>query len=454
MNEKQRKEIAKFVVVYLKNRMMIKQKLISMTDNQIDFETFMTSYSKFLDIKNNLVDDSFSETVSMMEYDFVRNADCVVMTEEQIDELMGYIKESIENYGLYSKYFYNETIFVREVLEELVFKMEKTESEIKCEKLKRIEQFLSFTQIDENIGFCEAISATIYNEDKFCISSYDAKCICTINNEGINEITSNELDDEDLLIADKIYAGYLTNNENAMYIFLEKTVNGQRKMKEISETQEIYDILGEKNKNEKITTIKKAVLYDKINDFFKKLEVPFFALNSNNIYMKNSFWEIIVAFNKYRNMSLDERNEIEKIVNIATSWWVDNTSFRSVDCGICSKIAETFPSLVEILENSVHFSESEEDKIQKFKEVLGNKIRILLLSRPMFGLTNKIFDADEVLRSAIKESGVTGSFPYAYMQISEYKIEVTTDGSTSREVIYSREVNTEKSETKICRFPR
>lgn len=146
MNEKQKKEIAKTAILYLKNRMMINQKLISMGENQIDFETFMTLYNKYLKIMdyaeehpNEMVDSdeeqtSFIEKVGELKRDLVRlNADSIVMTEEQIDEFMLYIKESIEKYGLSSTNFYNENDFVRKVLSQLVEKMvkQKTKQQMK-----------------------------------------------------------------------------------------------------------------------------------------------------------------------------------------------------------------------------------------------------------------------------------------------------------------------------------
>ena len=456
MNENQKKEIAKATISYLKNRMMINQKLISMSDNQIDFEAFMTPYNKYLKIidyveeHSDEMEDSdenqisFAEKIVQLKEDFVRdNVDSIVMTEEEIDELMLYIKESIEKYGLNSTYFYNENDFMRKVLSQLVEKMSETKDETTDEKIKRVKNFLTFTQIDENVGFCQTIEGHIFydNDGKFCISTHNLKRVCEINKEGINEITSNELDDEDFLIADKIYVGYLTDNENALYIFLEKTVNGQRKMKEISETQEIYDILGEKNKNEKITPIKRVVLYDKINDFFKKLEVPFFAFNSNNIYMKNSFWETIEAFNKYRHMSLDERNEIENIVEISTSWWIDSLSSHSFDSGM-EGVDENLNLLEEMLPNNITISKEKE--MQKFKDVLGNRIRILLLSRPTFVLRVDYRPEDE-LACAVKESKLRGIFPVkTWMDISRDKIKVKKGFSSPPEVIYLKDMNKRK----------
>jgi hypothetical protein len=129
MNDNQKKEIATTAILYLKNRMMINQKLISMGDNQMAFESFMNIYNKYMKVidyaeehPDEMEDDdenqiSFVEKTFQLKSDFVRlNADSIVMSEEQIDELMLYIKESIEMFGLNSTDFYNENDFVRKVL--------------------------------------------------------------------------------------------------------------------------------------------------------------------------------------------------------------------------------------------------------------------------------------------------------------------------------------------------
>lgn len=256
MEENQRTEIAKFSILYLKNRMMINQKLISMGENKIDFENFMTQYNKYLRIieyaeehPSEIIDSdndiSFFEKVNQLKNNFVQhNVDFIVMTESEIDELMSYIKESIEKYGLNSTDYYNETFFIRGILKQLADKIKETESEESKEKIERLETFRSFVQASENVGFCKTIEGRISYNNKFYISTHNLKPVCRINEEGINEIDSNELENEDLLIADNMYIGNLTNDENMVCIFLEKIINGQRKMKAISYNQEIYDIYG------------------------------------------------------------------------------------------------------------------------------------------------------------------------------------------------------------------
>ena len=451
MNEKQRKEIAKFATQYLKNRMMINQKLISMGESQIDFEKFMTLQDKYLEILDyaeehpteRIEEDgeqiSLAEKTMELKRDFVRrNADSIVMTEEEIDELMSYIKESIEKYGLKSTDFYNETFFIRDALSQLVNNIKETKKEETDERLKRIEMFLSYARANDNVGFCRATEGCIYYRDsKFYISTHNSKPFCRINEEGINEVTGNELDEEDLLLADKMYTGYLTNNENMNCIFLEKIIDGQRKMKAISFDQEIYDIVGEKNQGEKITTLGRAVLLDKMNDFFEKIGLSFL---SSNIYTKDSFRETIDAFNKYNSMSPDDRNEIEKIVDVATSWWIDQLSTQSFESGIEGKIGENLKLLANMLNDGI--ATPREKDVQKFKEILGNKIRIILLSRYSLALMTDYRPEGE-LALALKESKVKGGLPIkTSMNISRDKIEVKKGYSAPYEVIYSKDMDT------------
>lgn len=457
MNENQKKEIAKTAILYLKNRMMINQKLISMSENQIDFETFMTLYNKYLKIMdyaeehpNEMVDSdenqiSFAEKIGELERDFVRlMADSIVMTEEQIDELMLYIKESIEKYGLNSTDFYNENDFMRKALNQLVEKMNETKDEATNEKIERVKKFLTFTRVNENVGFCQTIEGHIsYCNGEFFISTHNLKPFCKINKKGINETTSNELDNEDLLIADKMYVGSLTSDENMLCIFLEKVINGQRKMKAISYNQEIYDISGEKNQTDNIITFERAIIYDKMNDFFKKNNCSFLT---SNIYTKESFRETITAYSKFSAMLPVERNEIETIVETATSWWVDNLSLDSLPSfgsGIEGAIMMPLRKKIgEILDIYRIIPKERKNEIEKFKEVLGNRIRIILLSRYSCYLYVDYRPEGE-LEFAIKESKLKGTFPCkTRMKISRDKIEVQKGYSSPYEVIYSKSIDT------------
>ena len=460
MSENQKKEIAKAGILYLKNRMMINQKLISMGENQINFETFMTLYNQYLNIieyaegnPNEMVDSnedqiSFVEKIEDLKSDFVRlNADSIVMTEEQIDELMLYIKESIEKYGLNSTYFYNENDFVGNVLSQLVEKMSETKDEATDEKIKRVKNFLTFTRINENVGFCQTIEGHIsFSDGKFFISTHNSKPVCKINKEGINESATNELDDEDLLIADKMYVGSLNHHENLFCIFLEKIINGQRKMKAISYNQEIYNISGEKNQTDNIVTFERAIIYDKMNDFFKKNNCSFLTAN---IYTKDSFCETLTAFNKFSDMLPEERDEIEIIVETATSWWIDNLSLNSLTSFGGGIEDERMENLREVAKEMGEFFDiyraipkEKKKEFQKFKEVLGNRIRILLLARYSCYLKVDYCPEGE-LALAIKEAKLNGTFPMkTYMNISRDEIKVQKGYSSPYEVIYSKGMNT------------
>lgn len=456
MNENQKKEIATTAILYLKNRMMINQKLISMGDNQMDFESFMSLYNKYLEIKdyveehpNEMINSdknqiSFVEKIEQLRRDLIRlNADSIVMTEEQIDELMLYIKESIEKYGLNSTHFYNENDFVRKVLSQFVEKLSETKDKATNDKIKRAKKFLTFARINENAGFCQTIEGHIsYDNDKFFISTHNLKPVCKINREGINESTDNELDNEDILISDKMYIGSLTSNENMFCIFLEKTINGQRKMKAISYNQEVYDISGEKNQANNIITFERAIIYDKMNDFFKKNNLSFLT---SNIYTKESFCETITAFNKFNNMLPEERNEIETVVETATSWWIDNLSLNSLTpfgSGIEDEIVVSLRNINKEMEETFdiyrNITKDRKNEITKFKEVLGNRLRIILLSRYSYYLKTDYRPEGE-LALAIKQSKLRGTFPVkTHMNISRDKIEVRKGDSSPLEVIYSK----------------
>lgn len=410
----------------------------------------MIQYKKYLKIINyidehteEIIDENQSsvvEKIVSLEEKFVRcNVDFIVMTECQIDELMSYIKESIEKYGVVSTNYYNETFYIRSVLERFVSKIKEDNSKESSAKLEKVETFLAFVRASENVGFCELLEGHIsYTDNKFYISTHNSKLVCKINEDGINEVTSNELEDEDLLLADKMYLGNLTGNESMNCIFLEKIVNGQRRVKAISYNQEIYDVYGfDESQIENSNKSEKAFLYDKLNDYFEKMEFPFLC---SNIFTKDSLFETIGAFNKLCKMSLEERKEIENIIDIATSWWVNNSSSYCFDDAIEGQIGENLNLLEEMFPNDADVLNKKQ--IKKFKETLGNKIRVILLSRHICGLHVEYCPEGE-LADAIKESKINSHFPIkTRMTITRDKIEVQKGYGSPVEVIYSKDIGT------------
>lgn len=453
MTEMQKKEIARFSVAYLKKRMMINQELISKDENKIDFETFMAEYNKFekwLEFaekypdKINEIDEfnvpfSFSESVFSLEKEFISaNSNSIVLTENEIDELMGYIKESIEKYGVRNyglrdpEYKSNETFFIRKVLDTLVNEMAVIKNELEIEKLKRIEKFRSYFYLNDNTGFCRKIQGRIgYEYPNFYISTHNYRSVCKINENGINninELENNELENEEILIADKIYVGILSNNKSKIYVFLEKIVNGQRKMKAILHDNGIYDIADEKNQ-----TDCGAIIFDKINDFFAKRGAKFLA---SNIYTDKTFAKTLCAYNNFCKLTRKKRKKMNNIVEIAISWWADKLSSQPFDNEVDNENCKNLNLLGQII--SSHTLTLNEKRIQKFKTILENKIKVKLLYLNTNGLYLDNYSPRLELYEAIKEAQLNEAFTLnTIMDITMDEIKVRQGCNGEEEVIYS-----------------
>lgn len=166
-----------------------------------------------------------------------------------------------------------------------------------------------------------------------------------------------------------------------------------------------------------------------------------FSFLKSNLYTKESLTKTINAFNKLNNMLPDEQSEIENIINIATSWWVDNLSSYTFDSGIEGQLGKNLNIIAEMFANNT--SISKEKQIQKFKEILGSRIRILLLSQHICVL-NVDYRPEGELAIAVNESKIKASFPVkTRMTITNDKIEVQKSYSSPTEVIYSKERNTD-----------
>lgn len=447
MTEEAKKEIAKYAILYLKNRLMINQKIISNNENKISFEEFMNVFSKFQEkieyleehpeeniIIDNTNEVTFGEKINRQKAKFVtENARFISLTESQIDELLGFVKESIETYGLnHNGSYYNETFFIREVLDTLLKKLNQSNEPNFLEKKEKIKQYKSYFYATKTMGFCEEIEGHIsYEDEEFFISTHNFNKVCKINKNGINENPKNELEDEDLLIAEKMYIGKLSNQEGTICIFLEKTVNGQRKMKAISYNQELYDVL-EINENSEITTSQnKAIVFDKLNDFFIKMDFDFLT---SDIYDSDSFRDTINAYNKISCMSSDERKEMEEIVEIGASWWISKIYSPSFDYGIAE--VKELDLLGNWLANTTGISN--EKRVQIFEQKLKKKMKKLYLARPSFLLFTD-YRPEGDLAAVISESGLIATFPAkTYMDISKEEITVKEGESASKEKIYSK----------------
>lgn len=204
-----RKKIARVATTYLKNLLTLNSAIITLTKEYTLFDNFMSLHNKYVETikyEDNLRREGKptnsikinGETMSMRDLMvelrlslIVNKADSIALKVEEIDELLEYVKESIEKYGLgYIPRSLNENFFIRDVLRRLRDDMAKNLSEESMEKYNRVSNFMSYVYFDENIGVQPETSGRIEigNDGLFKIFNHSGKAICNFTNDGINEI--------------------------------------------------------------------------------------------------------------------------------------------------------------------------------------------------------------------------------------------------------------------------
>lgn len=204
-----RKEIARVTTTYLKNLLALNSTIITLTKDPITFDNFMSLYNKYLETikdedrlkREGKPTNSIKingETISMRDLMVelkcalvVDRSDSIALNDDEINELVDYLQESIEKYGLGDiACSLNENFFMRGVLRRLRDDMAENLSEESMEKYNRVSDFMSYIYFDENIGVQPEISGRIelgYGS-LFKIISSSGKTICNFTNEGVNEI--------------------------------------------------------------------------------------------------------------------------------------------------------------------------------------------------------------------------------------------------------------------------
>ncbi len=437
LNEDLRKEIARVTVKYLRSRMLLTQQIIKNKEDKIDFDVFMALYNRFEDTiemkKEN--EESVLEIngTKIPMKDFLISgkdklvkikSDYIILTENQIDEIMEYVKESIEKYGIGENCFYsNETYFLRRVLRTL----KENISDKEQDKKKRVGDFLSYFYLNESQGFNRGISGRIQcgGNKIFEIITHDFKTFCTFDKDIKTLICT--ISDEDILLADNIYFGKYIKSpdcEDIRGLFLLKE---DKKLKFISYDNELYDEVDEK-------TGIGVQLYFKLNTF---LSVSGLSYLKRDIYNKDSFYQLIDVYNNSLKITSQEKEQIEKIIETAVNWWADvikHPKFDNGDKSIAGGIAM-------VLSEQINAGRPKQDEIniEKFKTILGNKIRTSLMSNYGEIILDVDYNPTGVLREIIAESKLEAQFPCkTIMWVFKNKIDVSYCFSECK-TIYSAE---------------
>ena len=374
---KQKSEIlASNATKYLKYCMMLRQQFISRGIDvktrddipKIDYNTFMEEYG----ILTNSIDSINSASkVSREDLNYIRNElvkkrnefvkyyyKYVVISEEQIDELMKYIEQSILITGIDELGQYTASSFLINQLDRLVGYMIKNNKN-NTKDYKNIIRWYSFLCSKDNIAIDYLLDNLMYFDP--------SKDFDTL----INLVNNN------LLMLNNLYVGRICKKDENNQIKKEfsvvsvSTKDGKRVMQSIFSKNTYYS-LEPSNEDEYFE------LDESIEELFNYMRLN--ALNSN-IYDKHYFInQIIPAFNEYYSMPIEEKDKLDKVVDFIVNWWVNY---------ICE------------LDNS----NIKNTKIEKFKEYFSDELKVRLLMTPN-KYTIYINEIDEPLYNSLLKTQI------------------------------------------------
>lgn len=403
MNSNRNKQIAIEVTHYLKNRLLFNQKILELNANKnnIPFEQFMEKY-KALEKKiwSNSYNPKRNELV-LLTNQFVENhSSYIILTEEEIDELLNLVSKSIEIYGLGDIPFsYKETDFLRFILRQI---QKNIYNQPNCSfedalQYKIIDKWLTYLYLNEDNAFYKPISGKLIlnaNNDFFIQNAYhQTLCFFKQNGEIFREIS---LDEEEIKSAFNLYVGYLKQEEDKIITLL------YSEEKNFKNAQILYCNNFEQRFQNKDELYKNIV---PINTFLESQKLDFFK---KIIYTGNDLKILIDIFQKLQTWTEEEKEQIDNITRIASEWW--------------KNIVVIYPN------ETNHFINSKKDSFQKFKQYLENEIRKRLIENKEFTL--KVDNnPDRYLSIATYLSKLQLDFPReTTMTISRKEVKVSVNG--------------------------
>lgn len=403
MNSNRNKQIAIEVTNYLKNRLLFNQKILKLNanENNIPFEQFMEKY-KTLEKKiwSNSYNPKRNELVLLVNQFVERHSSYVLLTEEEIDELLNLVSKSIEIYGLGDIPFsYNETDFLRLMLRQIqkkIYNQPNFSFEDTLE-YKNIDKWLTYLYLNDDNAFYKPISGKLIlnaNNDFFIQNAYhQTLCFFKQNGEFSREIS---LDEEEIKSAFNLYVGYLKKEDNRIItLFYSKEKNFKNaKILYCNDFEQRFQNKDELYKN---TVPINTFLESQKLDFLKKI-----------IYTENDLKMLIDTFLKLQTWTVEEIEQIDNIIKIASEWW--------------KNIVVIYPN------ETNHFIKSKKDSFQKFKQYLENEIRKRLIENKEFTL--KVDNnPDRYLSMATYLSKLQLDFPHeTTMTISRKEVKVSVNG--------------------------
>lgn len=441
-----RKQIANFVVAFMRVRMKINQELIAVHPNRVDFGIFMDLYDKYTEaieseeaqeekkiLKNEDGEEllSYCEVLRLSRNLLVNSrSGSIVLSDEQIDEMMEFVRESIITCGLGTTAMtVNERDFLRITLARLKEKLESENKE--SEKYEKLARYVEYTNVSEKVAFCDTISGLI-SVGYGCvlsISNHENRPVCNFNMEGKNILNGNALDYEKIYLLKDLYFGSIKDENGSL-------INGVIFLKRTIDRCDYFEVVS--NNRLFLTNDECVNVEASLKDWFEAFDLDCLC---EPIFTERDFNDMARAYNNAIGLTDEDKSKIDKAVDVAASWWASTLATKlKFDNGDSSSLSKMVWKAQMRL--ALKTPIPSEDTILAFKEILSRKIKKSLLSQyyPSIGrvVVKVDYHPDRILKEAADEAKLIVEFPWkTTMEVSMDKVTVVYGASSEVEVLYS-----------------
>ena len=429
-NAKANEKIAKTVSEFLKTRMEYTRRLLEKSSDK------KLSFSEFVSLIKSLENDSRQIPIMVTNY-----GGRILYTDEEINELVSLVKESIEKYSI-TNFSYSEycKASLRSIIREAIInyinnlQVEKTLNPDNAKEIdEKIEKLMNWKKVSPNekcFGIDPRIDGQVGVSEQNGFSLYDShrNLIDQIGFNGTKKKITKK--DEDILIADDLYVGAICvedengNVEETYTVLLDKE-NGKKK-KAIIYTNKTYPVGKRANRKEYIGTscapLNSVLAYSNLEYFTKDLYEDIDELN-----------DVIDTYNGIKRLTKEEKEQYDKVIRVAADWWAEAVANPKFDNG------DAFTSLFAAV-LTADMQKPESGEIQRFKENLGLEILAGLIKNPNYFSLDVDYDPDYHLANAACKAGFRGGvlqFPWkTTMYITKDKVTVRAGYGAKSEVLY------------------
>lgn len=420
VNEKIRPIIGLEASKYLKNRLELKRRIVAGNDAKIEFGNFMALYTKYEENETTVTIDgnkkiSVEEVAKMLKKVLVEHrSNQVFLSDADIEELLGYVRESIEKCGLEEDDVeYSENGFIRLTLDALEDHF-REQQDVNSEKMARVQSFNRFFHLGDTVGFDNRLGGVIkcesekenFDGGKFFIRTQDYERVCRIDRDGNDLVIPGALEREVVAILDELYLGILnakdfsTGSDDVLGVFRKFEENGISKAQALTYDGRIYEVT------------------DGMEEGKVSLEMPLREVLERNglsfaiqeVYVNRDFNRLVRIYNNSVNYSLEDKKQIDEATEAAVEWWASSLAFPTFFNGDTSKMGAML-SVLGMMEASEVPAPSAE-KIELFKMYLRDLVKKNMYSIPGGFYLRTDYGPQGELLEAVQKAEIDVRFPW------------------------------------------